>query len=371
MLTSASGKSLTCPTPAAAIVGAMSAPPDLIRYWCAIAEIPTARQRTRIGTPDELLAAWRGSGQPALSMAHDQALGRWLDEGGRVLFRWDNDFPPTLLQIPDAPVALFAQGSTEVLAQPRVALVGSRAATPGGVGIARALAAELSQLGVLVVSGLAQGIDRAAHDGALAVNRPTLAIPGSGLANLYPRKHQGLARSIIDCGGLLISEYPPWVAARAGLFPARNRLISGLSVGVVVVQAALRSGSLITARLAAEQGREVMAVPGAPGIPVVAGCNQLLRDGAALIESAQDVFYVCGWCWPETTSLSNQPQGGIATQGDAATQPVLDALDSMPLSFDELQQHLGLSADRLEAALVQLELLGRAARTTHGYIRLL
>ena len=348
----------------------MSTPPDLIRHWCAIAEIPTARQRARIGSADELLAAWQGRGEPTLSNRHGEALEHWLSEGGRVLFRWDKYFPPTLLQIPDAPVALFAQGRLGVLAQPRIALVGSRAATPGGVGIARALAAELSQRGVLVVSGLAQGIDRAAHDGALAVDRPTLAIPGSGLANLYPRQHQGLARSIINCGGLLISEYPPWVAARAGLFPARNRLISGLSVGVVVVQAAVRSGTLITARLAAEQGREVMAVPGAPGIPVAAGCNQLLRDGAALIESAKDVFCVCGWSWPETNALQKPPQPSSAGGAEAATQTVLDALDSIPLSFDELQQHLGLSAERLEAALVQLEVLGRAGRTTHGYIRL-
>jgi len=356
--------------PPSAIVGPMPATPQLIRYWCAIAEMPTARQRAQIGSKAELVAAWRAGGQRELTTRHDQALQRWLSAGGRVLFRWDNDFPQTLLHIPDAPVALFAQGTIEVLAQPRIALVGSRAATPGGVGIARSLAAELSQRGVLVVSGLAQGIDRAAHDGALAVGRPTLAIPGCGLANLYPRTHVGLARSILDHGGLLISEYPPWVAARAGLFPARNRLISGLSVGVVVIQAALRSGSLITARLAAEQGREVMAVPGAPGAPVVAGCNQLLRDGAALIETAQDVFCVCNWSWPTTPSPPNRSLGATANPGEMATGKVLDALDSIPLSFDQLQQHLGLSAGQLEGALVQLELAGRARRTTHGYIRL-
>ena len=347
-----------------------------VRHWCAIAELPSARQRREVGSAAQLMAAWQRAGRPQLDKPSRAALEHWCAGGGRVLFRWAADFPQALGQIPDPPVAVFVQGSTDVLAQPRVAMVGSRAATPAGIGIARALAAELSRAGALVVSGLAQGIDRAAHDGALAVGRPTLAIPGSGLGNLYPRHHVGLARTIIDSGGLLVSEYPPWVRARAALFPARNRLISGLAVGVVVVQAALRSGSLITARLAAEQGREVMAVPGAPGSPVVAGCNQLLRDGAALIESAQDVYAVCGWAWP--TGTADAGAAASAVEGKLAkraanqhhTQRVLGALDSLPLSFDELQQHLGLAAAPLAAALVHLELLGQAQRTPHGYIRL-
>lgn len=336
-------------------------------YWCGIAALPTARQRRAINSFAELKSYWQKAGQPQLGAAERRSLERWYDAGGRVLFRWEADFPNALRQIPDPPLAVFMQGDRAVLRQPRIAMVGSRAATPTGIGIARSLAAQLSRAGVLVVSGLAQGVDRAAHDGALAMGRATLAIPGCGLANLYPRQHRGLAQAILDCGGMLLSEYPPWVRARAGLFPARNRLISGLAVGVLVVQAAVRSGSLITARLAAEQGREVMAVPGAPGSPVVAGCNQLLRDGAALIESAQDVFTVCGWTWPDTPPHSDP----VAPQATGPTmQRVLDAIDSVPLTFDELLQHLGLTATELEAALVQLELLGRAQRTPHGYIRL-
>ena len=243
----------------------------LTERWCALSELGTRALRRQAQSPEDLDALWQREGARQLVPARRQLLRDWFATGGRVLFAWEPGFPDGLRAIPDAPVALFMRGPVECLEKPRVAMVGSRAASHSGVALARQLAAELSRAGVLVVSGLAQGIDFAAHAGALTEDRPTVAIPGSGLDNLYPRMHRRLARQILNVGGVLLSEYAPWVAPRPATFPARNRLISGLAAGVIVVQAAHRSGSLITARLAAEQGREVMAVPGVPGTAVAAG----------------------------------------------------------------------------------------------------
>ena len=344
----------------------------LIARWCALSRLGSRRLRTAAGSAAQLDALWHDEGCPELSAQNHSALERWLGDNRRVVFRWSQEFPSTLRQIPDPPVALFVSGRLAALAQPRVAMVGSRAATHSGMAVARGLAAQLSDAGVLVVSGLAQGIDYAAHTGALALNHPTAAIPGSGLQNLYPRTHQGLARQILSAGGVLLSEYAPWVAPHKSSFPARNRLISGLAAGVVVVQAAHKSGSLITARLAAEQGREVMAVPGAPGSPVSAGCNALLRDGAALIETADDIFAALGW---ETPASSNQRPDQATDQISAlgATDPtarqLLAAIDSVPLTLEALIQFSGLEVHEAERGLLSLQLEGLVQATAQGYIR--
>ena len=222
----------------------------LVSRWCALSTLGSRRLRAAARDAQQLNALWHRSGKPRLSEKNSLALTRWLAETGQVWFCWQDQFPKALQQIPDPPVALFVVGGAQALARPRIAIVGSRAATHSGVRMARNLATELGLGGALVVSGLAQGIDCAAHEGALAEGLPTVAIPGSGLGNVYPRSHRGLAAAILNSGGLLLSEYAPWVAPHKSSFPARNRLISGLAAGVIVVQAALRSGSLITARLA-------------------------------------------------------------------------------------------------------------------------
>lgn len=203
--------------------------------------------------------------------------------------------PERLRVIPDPPRRLYARGAVEALAAPSVAIVGSRRATRAGRQFAEALAGDLAAAGLVVVSGLAYGIDAAAHRGALVGGGRTVAVLGSGLGHVYPRQHAALAAEIVDGGGALVSEYPDDRAPRKHQFPERNRLISGLSLGVVIVEATTKSGSLITARMAAEQGREVMAVPGPVTSPLSGGCHRLLKSGAALIESADDVLYAVGY----------------------------------------------------------------------------
>jgi len=349
---------------------------QLVAHWCALSTLGSRRLRAAAGTAGELNRLWHSEGRPVLSAKNKAALEHWLTDIGSAVFRWSPDFPGSLKEIPDPPVLLFARGSLAALAQPRVAIVGSRAASHFGISMARGLAAQLSDAGVLVVSGLAQGIDCAAHTGALALNHPTLAIPGSGLQNLYPRSHQGLAKQILAAGGILLSEYAPWVAPHKSSFPARNRLISGLAAGVVVVQAAPRSGSLITAKLAGEQGREVMAVPGAPGSAVSAGCNALLRDGAALIETAEDVFAALSWegAWERAREDAGEKTSENVTENassppDTVARRLLAAVDSVPLQLEALIQFVGLPAAEVEQGLLALQLEGLVQATAQGYIR--
>ena len=349
---------------------------ELIQRWCALTTLGSRRLRARANSANELNTLWLDNGCPELERDRQLSLDRWLergpDRGHTVLFRWSTEFPPLLRQIPDPPVAVFVVGQPSTLSKPRVSVVGSRSASHSGMAFARELAGNLSAAGVLVVSGLAQGIDCAAHEGALLRKYPTVAIPGSGLDNLYPRIHRGLAEEILQVGGVLLSEYAPWVAPHKSSFPARNRLISGLTAGVVVVQAALRSGSLITARLATEQNREVMAVPGAPGSPVSAGCNALLREGAAVIESSDDVFDALGWERPATSvnSFGNGTQGANSSlPADSGAERLLAAIDSVPVSLEVLTQFVGLPAGEIERCLLGLELRGLVLATAQGYIR--
>jgi DNA processing protein len=205
--------------------------------------------------------------------------------------RNDPSYPARLLDLYDPPNALYIYGDIALLDLPMLAIVGSRAATPEGVKNARYFARALSKAGYLVISGLARGIDGAAHWGALGPkqNHPTLAVCGTGLDIVYPREHFGLAKAIHNCG-LLISELPPGIGPKACHFPRRNRIIAALSLGIVVIEAAERSGSLITARLGCELGREIFAMPGSINNPLSRGCHQLLQQGAKLIQSPQDIL---------------------------------------------------------------------------------
>ncbi|MGB4468624.1 MAG: DNA-processing protein DprA [Azovibrio sp.] len=266
----------------------------------------------------------------------------------------DPAYPPLLLEIADPPLLLYVRGRVDLLAQPGLAIVGSRNATPQGLGSAEDFARVLAQAGLPIISGLALGIDAAAHRGALAAEGPTIAVIGTGADRLYPARNEALAHQIVSSGAI-VSEFPLGTPAVGANFPRRNRIISGLARGVLVVEAAVESGSLITARLAAEQGREVFAIPGSIHSPVSRGCHRLIKEGAKLVESAQDIL-------EELQGFAPPVPSAVATPaGSPEEERVLQAMGHAPCSLDELSQRSGLTADVLLAILMGLELEGRVA----------
>lgn len=292
---------------------------------------------------------------------------------GIHLVTWsDTGYPEALRHIHDAPLVLYTLGDHALLGRDQIGIVGSRHATRPGLDHARRFAAELSRRKLVVTSGLALGVDGAAHAGALDAGFPTVAVIGCGLDQIYPRQHRKLGQRVIE-NGLLVSEYPPGTPARAGHFPQRNRIISGLSRGVLVVEAGLKSGSLITARLALEQGREVFAIPGSVHSPVARGCHHLIKQGARLVETVDDVLEELGVWWSlqpgdETaTSVSAAPDLSALGQREIA---VFEALGYDPLSTDALSSATGLPADQLMQSLLLLELEGLASSAPGGYLRL-
>jgi DNA processing protein len=278
----------------------------------------------------------------------------------------DDAYPALLRAIPDAPPVLYARGSPAVLLRPAVAVVGARRCTRYGAEVAAALAASLARRGVCVISGLARGIDTAAHRAAVGEGA-TVAVIGSGLARPYPSANRGLVNAIVAADGLLLSEYPPWHGARRHHFPERNRLISGVAMGVVVVEAGERSGSLITARMAAEQGREVCAVPGPVTSPVSRGCHRLIQQGAALVACAEDVLEALGLAI--APAPTGESAGGIERPEDDALASILSLVEGTVTSLDEIVAAAGVAGEVASAALVELELSGFVRRVPGGYIR--
>jgi DNA processing protein len=294
----------------------------------------------------------------------------WLAGAGRRLVTWGSpEFPPLLAGIADAPLVLFVEGDTAALSLPQLAIVGSRSPTLLGRDTALQFARQAVAAGLAVTSGLALGIDAASHRGALQARGITVAVLGCGLDAIYPRAHAGLAREIVDQGGALVSDLPTGVAPLRHHFPRRNRIISGLSVGTLVVEAALQSGSLITARLAGEQGREVFAVPGSIHNPRARGCHRLIRQGAKLVETADDIFVelgalldgLCAALRAEATDA----QGVFGRELDKDYEILLDALGFAPASIDTLVARSGFAADAVASMLLILELEGRVAQQ-HG-----
>lgn len=292
---------------------------------------------------------------------------KWLEANGvGALAPGEPGFPQLLAGIPDPPLLLYYRGTLDCLEGTAVAIVGARRASQAGQAFSRTLAAELAGVGVVIVSGLALGIDAAAHSGALAGGGRTIAVLGSGPEQLTPLANARLGEQILAQGGLILSEYPPGTPAAPYRFPERNRLISGLSRGVVVVEANARSGSLITARLAAEQGREVMAVPGVPGYLNSAGGNRLLKSGAAVIERAEDVLHAIGAeGGPGRPAREAEDQLGLSPE----QQSLLDMLDGRAQPLDELAPAAGLAEPACAVALTELELAGFVQRVGGGYIR--
>ena len=286
--------------------------------------------------------------------------------GRRLMVLGDGDYPHALLHSADPPLLLYLQGDAGLLARPSLAIVGSRQPSAQGRDNAHRFARELAAQGWTIVSGLAAGIDAAAHEGALAAGGQTIAVVGTGIDLVYPTRHRALAQRITE-QGLLVSELPLGAPPLAAHFPQRNRIIAGLARGTLVVEAALRSGSLITARLAAECGREVMAVPGSILSPQSAGCHALIRQGAALVESPEQVVEELGPPTPLSASRPALPSVASPPEAQpAADDPVLRALGHDPLSLDTLIDRCGWSAAALAAHLLELELDGRVARLPGG-----
>ncbi|MDP3175340.1 MAG: DNA-processing protein DprA, partial [Phenylobacterium sp.] len=279
--------------------------------------------------------------------------------GARLIAACEDDFPQAVAALDPPPPVIWARGDLALLRRPCVAIVGARAASAAGQRFARGLASELGAAGLVVVSGMARGVDAAAHEGALDAG--TIAVLGGGIDNIYPPEHHGLYARII-AHGLVVAEHPPGRQAQARDFPRRNRIIAGLSRAVVVVEAETRSGSLITARLAAEQGREVLAVPGSPLDPRARGSNDLIRQGAAICEGAEDVLRAIEGFTGLREPGPPRYAGGPASDVDAGRirEAVAMLLSPTPVSCDELVRAVGAPAPVVFAALIELSLAGRA-----------
>jgi DNA processing protein len=348
---------------------------DELAAWLRLLETPqVGRESARrllaaFGSPQAAIAASvdarrevAGAGPAhALATPHDNLetlVGmtvEWLatsDGVARsVITLGDPTYPAALLETADPPLLLYAQGRVELLQMPMIAIVGSRNPTPQGKVNAHAFASHLSRAGLTVVSGLAMGIDGAAHEGALEGPSGTVAVVGTGLDRVYPRRHLQLAHRIV-ADGLLLSEYSLGTPPLAPNFPQRNRIIAGLSRGTLVVEAALQSGSLITARLASEAGRDVFALPGSIHAPQSRGCHALIKQGAKLVDNAQDIL----------EELRMGPPAAPAVQTSESSDPLLLALGHDPVTLEALIARTGWPAERLSGQLLELELDGQVAR---------
>ncbi len=285
--------------------------------------------------------------------AYDEVT-RLENSGGRALVWGDSDYPQALTQLEDPPPVLYGLGDFSLLQQPLLAVVGARAASSYGLRMADVIAKALAQAGVVVVSGLAAGIDAAAHRGALSAGA-TIAVLGCGLDRVYPRQNSALYREIA-AKGLLLSEYPLGTKPDAFRFPARNRIIAGISQGVVVVEAAKKSGSLITAQIALDHGREIFAVPGQMDSFKSEGCHLLIRSGAVLVSRAEDVLADLGM---EAGQGWQQPRQEMSASGELAAERLLQLLDTYPVARDELIEKSGIDAQRISEICLLLELDGK------------
>ncbi|MEW6314047.1 MAG: DNA-processing protein DprA [Pseudomonadota bacterium] len=356
----------------------MSAQPDAdLEPWLALSLIPGLGDESlrklllAFGSPEKTLAAGFGELSKTVSAslaqricdggerAALQPVWDWLaDPANSIVTLADTDYPQRLLQIADPPPLLYVKGRRDLLNAPALAVVGSRNATAQGIGNAEDFSQALSDAGLTIISGLALGVDAAAHRGGLRGRAASIAVIGTGLDIVYPARNRDLAHQLAR-EGTLISEFPLGMPAIGGNFPRRNRIISGMSLGVLVVEAALRSGSLITARQALEQGREVFAIPGSIHSPLSKGCHALIKQGAKLAESAQDIVEELGW----RNSATVAPGAQVISP---AAETVLEHLGFDPCDLDSLCARSGLTAETLSAMLLQLELEGLVASLPGG-----
>lgn len=329
---------------------------------------------------------WRAAGLPAAAIEWlsrpDEALLetdlRWLQGESNHLLTIDSaDFPPLLARMPQAPAALFVCGASEQLWTAQIGIVGSRNPSAGGRENARDFADALAASGLSITSGLAEGIDAAAHRAALDRRAPTIAVMGTGPDRIYPASHRALAHDIVAGGGALVSEFPPGVGPRRENFPRRNRIIAGLSLGVLVVEAGVQSGALITARLAAEAGRDVFALPGSIHNPLARGCHRLIRDGAMLTESVPEILDAIAPVARELGTALRQRLAGekaaapaAAVARDPERERLWQALGHDPVAIDVLAERTGLTVESLSSMLLLMELEGTVAAQHGRYARL-
>ncbi len=343
-----------------------------IRFCRLLETAPTPEQLlesalTNVALPDAVRQYLRTPDTHSI----DQDLAWSEQAGNRILSLASPDYPQLLRQIPDPPPLLYIQGNPACLQTLQLAMVGSRNPSPGGQDTARDFAAHLAQVGLTITSGLALGIDAACHRGALDSGGMTIAVLGTGPDRVYPARHRALAHEIIDRGGAMVSEFPVGTEPRPENFPRRNRIISGLSLGTLVVEAAPRSGSLTTARHAVEQGREVFAIPGSIHNPLARGCHSLIRQGAKLVESAQDILEELGALAGSLDTLnhanpcSDEPAGVSVDQ-----RQLLDYMGYETVSVDQMVARSGLTTAAVSSMLLILELQGQVVSQAGGrYVR--
>ncbi len=369
-----------------------------IEYWLALHRVESIgpahfrKLLDQIGSPGAVLrerpAALLAAGLSAQSVEQIGRISdlqrsvdndlRWLESPSHhALTMLDDNYPILLKQIAQPPPLLFIKGDPDCLSRLQIAMVGSRNPTRTGRDTATAFARSFSASGVIVTSGMAAGIDAASHEGALQGSSPTIAVLGTGADQVYPARHRRLARRIA-ADGALISEFPLGTGALAQNFPRRNRIISGLSLGVLVVEANVRSGSLITARCAVEENREVFAIPGSIHSPLSKGCHQLLRQGAKLVESMEDVLEELGslaqfqlFSGDDSDRAELPGHDDAQLRSDASLSPieeqVVQQLDLQPVSIDAMVARSGIAAETLAATLIQLELKNIVRMEAGGY----
>lgn len=369
----------------------MSAAPDDLASWLRLMQIPgigadTARRLLgTFGLPENILSAGFSALQKVVPerIAHalveppsaqdqeqiDRALEWATQDGNHILTLADADYPPALLDISDPPILLYAKGNIHLLANASLAVVGSRNATAQGISNAEKFSEALAHAGLTIISGMALGIDTAAHQGALlagpkGARASTIAVIGTGADLVYPARNRKLAHQIA-ANGCIISEHSLGTPAIASNFPRRNRIISGLARGVLVIEAALQSGSLITARMAAEQGREVFAIPGSIHSPLSKGCHLLIKQGAKLVESAQDILEELKYQVPKSANVNDAAEA-VAEQAGSATHPILQAMGFDPVTPDALAQRCQLDIALINAKLLVLELDGEVEQLSGG-----
>lgn len=368
---------------------------DELLAWLTMMRTPglgAAGMRTLLQQAGSARAACRSMRRLRHSAGLDQAALEWIERpdvarleldlawlaqpGHRLLRCNDEDFPPQLETIAQPPAALFVAGDATALLAPQIAMVGARSASAQGLANARDFARAFSRSGLTVTSGMADGIDGAAHAAALDADAATVAVVGTGPDLVYPRKHRDLAKRI-EQHGAIVSEFPPGTEARPDHFPRRNRLIAGLSLGALVVEAGLQSGSLITARLAAESGREVFALPGSIHNPLAKGCHRLIRDGARLVENAGEVIEALGPAalaqgaglrarLDSGTSRDAPRSGTLERSQDPDYATLLTALGDLPLSLDELVERTRIAPAAVSSMLLLLELEGMVGPAVNG-----
>jgi DNA processing protein len=361
-----------------------------LSHWLALLHAPgigsvtLARLLEQYATPEGVLAAAATGELQRLALIKENSARfladpdwslvendlAWLQAGPdrHILTRDSQYYPDLLREIADPPPILFVHGNVDLLNSPQLAIVGSRNPTPLGLEMSRDFAHSLAVSGLTITSGLALGVDAAAHAGALAGGGTTVAVTGTGLDRVYPASHRRLAHQIA-AHGVLVSEFPPGTPPRPDHFPRRNRIISGLSLGTLVTEAAPHSGSLITARLAAEQGREVFAIPGSIHNPLARGCHHLLRNGAKLVEEIYDIIEELVQFMPVDVRRDSDSDGSVPRDHglDQRQQKVIQNLGFEPTSVDTLIERTGFTADILTTTLLALELAGLVATAPGGF----